>query len=380
MSEEVSYKQSSKNSFNKDLAGMLPEELEAVALNYGEMKYRGEQIFRAIHGGATDLNEARNLPASFRQGLKDAYITDPLRLVNETHSGIHDTEKFLFSLSRDSGIRIETVLISEKGRNTVCVSTQAGCNVGCEFCATARLGFRSNLTAGEICAQVYNVSKFTGKDITNVVYMGMGEPFLNYNNVLRSLRLLTHDKGLSLPGKRITVSTVGFRDRIKKFADDIMLPENSGARRVKLALSLHSTDNGIRESIIPVSVRNRLPDLYEELVYFYRKTGTKITYEYIHFPGVNDTQNDVKRLAALSRMVPCNINIIPFHPISFELSKPLDVLNDSETVTKKLLSNQRLNDLIASLKKHKVVVNLRASSGIDINAACGQLALSGSEN
>jgi 23S rRNA (adenine2503-C2)-methyltransferase len=180
-----------------------------------------------------------------------------------------------------------------------------------------------------------------------------------------------------LPGRRITVSTVGFKGRIKKFANDISLPENQKIRKVKLALSLHSTDNGIREAIIPTSKNNRLPDLYEELIYFYRTTGNKVTYEYIHFPGINDTKNDIKRLASLAQMIPSNINIIPFHPIGFNLSKPLDELNNLTLDTNKLLSNQKLNDLIASLREKKVVVNLRTSSGVDINAACGQLALAG---
>jgi 23S rRNA (adenine2503-C2)-methyltransferase len=234
-----------------------------------------------------------------------------------------------------------------------------------------------NLSAGEICSQIYEVRRLTGVEITNIVYMGMGEPFLNYASVLKSLMMITSKDGLALPGKRITVSTVGFKGKIKKFADDITSPGNERLGNVKLALSLHSTDNGVRESIIPTSKINRLPDLYDELTYYYRKAKNKITYEYIHFPGINDTANDVNRLTALSSMIPSNINVIPFHPIGIQLSKPLDKLNDSFSDTKKLLSNQKLNDFIASLKERNVVVNLRTSSGVDINAACGQLALVG---
>ncbi|MBK6879052.1 MAG: 23S rRNA (adenine(2503)-C(2))-methyltransferase RlmN [Ignavibacteria bacterium] len=356
-------------SVRKNISDLIPEEIEAELALLGEKKFRAAQIFSAIHArGAGSFEDIVLLPKALRQKLSDSFEIKNFKESKITSSEKYNTRKFLFELERDPKIRIETVLISEKGRNTVCVSTQAGCNVGCEFCATGKLGFRMNLSAGEICSQVYEVRRQTGVEITNIVYMGMGEPFLNYANVLKSLLMLTNADGLALPGKRITVSTVGFKGKIKKFADDLTSPGNERIGNVKLALSLHSTDNGLRESIIPTS---------EELTYYYRRTGNKITYEYIHFPGINDSENDVKRLTALSSMIPSNINIIPFHPIGFQLSKPLDKLNDSFSDTKKLLSNQKLNDLIASLKNNKVVVNLRTSSGVDINAACGQLALAG---
>jgi len=277
-------------------------------------------------------------------------------------------------ISSKANYFIESVLISENERNTICISTQVGCNVGCEFCATGKMGFKKNLDVSEIILQVYEVVKQSGITPTNIVYMGMGEPFLNYDNMLNSLKMLTHPKGLGLSSKRITVSTVGFKGKIMKFADDLMLDSNKAIKNVKLALSLHSTDNGIRESIIPTSVKNKLPDLYKEISYFYQKTKNKITYEYIHFEGLNDSDYDIKRLEKISRMVPSNINIIPFHPIDFELNKPLDIFNKKKDINK-LLSNQKLFDFIAELKKQKVVVNLRSSSGIDINAACGQLAV-----
>lgn len=365
-------------TIRKNLTDLLPEEIETELLLLGEKKFRAAQIFSAIHArGADTFERLVLLPKPLRQKLSETFFLKCLNEVKTTSSEKFNTRKFLFELERDPKIKIETVLISEKGRNTVCVSTQAGCNVGCEFCATAKLGFKMNLSAGEICSQIYEVRRLTGVEITNIVYMGMGEPFLNYASVLKSLMMITSKDGLALPGKRITVSTVGFKGKIKKFADDITSPGNERLGNVKLALSLHSTDNGVREAIIPTSKINRLPDLYDELTYYYRKAKNKITYEYIHFPGINDTANDVNRLTALSSMIPSNINVIPFHPIGFQLSKPLDKLNDSFSDTKKLLSNQKLNDFIASLKERNVVVNLRTSSGVDINAACGQLALVG---
>jgi adenine C2-methylase RlmN of 23S rRNA A2503 and tRNA A37/adenylate kinase family enzyme len=240
--------------------------------------------------------------------------------------------------------------------------------------------FGRNLTAGEIVSQVYEVSRQTKERITNVVLMGMGEPLMNYDNVLKALLILTDTKGYALPSRKITVSTVGFKNKIKKLADDITSPGNYALRKLKLALSLHTTDKGLREKLIPTAKLNPLSAIYEELIYFYKITGTKLTYEYIHFEGINDTPDEVKRLTKLSRMIPCNVNIIPFHTVSFELAEPLNKLNKKIHANifdgnKNSLSKNKINDLIAVLRGNKVVVNLRSSSGADINAACGQLAV-----
>ena len=360
----------------KNLLNYSLDELKKIALELGDKAFRGEQIFEALHKRHVEnISDIKAIGENLRNELeRDYYVgTDANRLVTDSKSD--KTQKFLFETQPDhKGNKhlIETVLIREDNRNTVCISTQVGCNVGCEFCATGKMGFSKNLTVGEIVSQVYQVKKLSGEEITNIVYMGMGEPFLNYNNMLASLKILTHPKGMDLSSKRITVSTVGFVDKIKDFADEILLEKNKEIKNVKLALSLHSTDRGVRESIIPTSVKNKLPEIYEELSYFYSRTKNKITYEYIHFPELNDTDNDVKRLARLSRMVPSNINIIPFHPINFELKAPLNIYNADIDIS---LSNKRLNEFIAKLKNEKVVVNLRSSAGVDINAACGQLSI-----
>ncbi|HRE39983.1 MAG TPA: 23S rRNA (adenine(2503)-C(2))-methyltransferase RlmN [Ignavibacteria bacterium] len=336
--------------------------------------YRARQIFHSVHSGKSDsFDNLKNIPADLKKILSKNFSFEKLKLLKDNFSPEFNTTKFLFETS--TGQKIESVLISEKDRNTVCISTQVGCNVGCEFCATGKMGFIKNLKPGEIVDQIYQISKFTDLKPTNIVYMGMGEPFLNYENMLTSLKILTDERGLNIGSRRITVSTVGFRNKIKKFADDLSDEENFKIKNVKLALSLHSTDNGIREEIIPTSKKNRLPDLYEELIYFYRTTGTKITYEYIFFEGINDSDNDIKRLKKLSSMVPSNINIIPFHPIEFQLNKPLDIYNSHTKDISKFLSKDKLNDFITRLRNQKVVVNLRTSSGVDINAACGQLAV-----
>lgn len=360
----------------KNILNYSLDELETEVQQLDAQKFRAKQIFSSLHKkNVNSLNEIIGIPTPLKDKLERYFFLPSLKLVKITDSQKFNTKKFLFEIkSGKVNYFIETVLISEKGRDTICISTQVGCNVGCEFCATGKMGFRKNLDVSEIILQVYEVKRQTGISPTNIVYMGMGEPFLNYDNMLKSLKVLTHADGLALPSKRITVSTVGFTGKIKKFADDLIKEENRSIKNIKLALSLHSTDNGIRESIIPTSAKNKLSDLYEEISYFYQKTKNKVTYEYIFFEGLNDNETDVNRLEKISKLVPSNINIIPFHPINFELSKPLDIFNNQKDINK-LLSNKKLFDFIAELKNRKVVVNLRSSSGVDINAACGQLAV-----
>lgn len=369
----------------QNLLNLSFSELQDYLLSNKEQKFRAKQIFESIHGkGITEIDDITGIPKSLKEKLKEEFEIPALQLDKISDSELFNTKKFLFELpgitsSKVTGnLKIETVLINEGKRHTVCVSTQVGCNVGCEFCATGKMGFQKNLNVSQIINQVYGVIKCTGTIPTNLVFMGMGEPFLNYDNMLRSLQILTSEHGLQMSSRKITVSTVGFKGKIKKFADDITQPENISIKNVKLALSLHSTNNGVREAIIPTSVKNRLPDLYEELVYFYRKTKNKITYEYIYFDGLNDTKNDVSRLEKLSRMIPSNINIIPFHPIDFKLGGPLakfnNITEDSKVKTNSLLI-EKINHFIDELRARDVVVNLRSSSGVDINAACGQLAV-----
>jgi len=365
----------------KNILNLSLEELEQEIISLGEKKFRAAQIFQSFHKkNVTSVSDISGIPVHLKTLIGKNFYIPSLKTILVTESKKFNTKKFLFEISSaKKNYFIETVLISEKGRETICVSTQVGCNVGCEFCATGKMGFQKNLDPAEIILQVYEIKRQTGITPTNLVYMGMGEPFLNYDNLIKSLKIFCDEKGLGLSSRKITVSTVGFKNKIKKFTEDLIKPENKLIKNIKLALSLHSTDSGIRESIIPTSKINKLPELYNELSYFYQKTKNKITYEYIFFEGLNDTENDLKRLEKLSKMVPSNINIIPFHPIEFELRKPLDIFNKDRDITK-LLSNEKLFDFIANLKRRKVVVNLRSSSGIDIQAACGQLAVTEAAN
>ena len=360
----------------KNILSLSLEDLQNEITGLKEPSYRAKQIFNSLHKrNPTALNDISGVPSELKEKLGSIFYLPVLKTIKVSDSEKFNTKKFLFETGAGDGkYLIETVLISENERETICISTQVGCNVGCEFCATGKMGFKKNLEVSEIISQIYEVKRLTGISPTNIVYMGMGEPFLNYDNMLSSLKIITHKEGMGLSSKRITVSTVGFKGKIIKFADDLMKEENVSVKNVKLALSLHSTDNGFRESLIPTSFKNRLPDLYKEISYFYQKTKNKVTYEYIYFEGLNDTENDIKRLDKLSRMVPSNINVIPFHPIDFKLAKPLDIYNVKKDINN-LLSNKKLFDFIATLKNLKVVVNLRTSSGVDINAACGQLAV-----
>ncbi len=365
-----------------DIRSLSLAELSDLFVKEGIPKYRAEQVFRSVHNKFSELIEdITGIPKELKESLNISFIITSLINIAVSESPNDKTKKVLFETTDESmrRVRIESVHIPDEERDTFCISTQAGCNVGCGFCATGKMNLNRNLSAGEIVSQVYQMIKITGVVPTNIVFMGMGEPLLNYENVLKSLLILTDKKGLGISSKRITVSTVGFVNRIKKFADDIK--SNSSLSNVKLAFSLHSTDNGFREKLIPTGKVNNLKKMYEELVYFYRVTGNKITYEYVYFEGLNDTENDINRLVKLSRMVPCNINIIPFHPVDFELAEPIKELNEKNhekinlSKENSLLISNKLYNFTDTLRSNRVTVNLRNSSGIDINAACGQLAV-----
>lgn len=355
-------------------------ELEDFVTGKGFEKFRAKQIFRGLHKSlALNFKDIKGISKDLISALEKNFYIERLKTVLVQESKQYNTLKFLFEIPGKSEngkpVRLESVYMEENNRITLCISSQAGCNAGCVFCATGHIGLVQNLSLAGIVSQVYEIIRITGNKPTNIVYMGMGEPLLNYDNVLKSLKVLTSENGLAISSKRITVSTVGLLGKIKRLADDISSDENKSARNTKLALSLHSTDNGIRESLIPISVRNKLSGIYDEITYFYRKTGNKITYEYIFFKGLNDTDNDVKRLSALSKMIPCNVNIVPFHPIG-DVSKGTIKINDKILYSLKnsLYSEFEISHFVTRLREKGVVANLRSSNGIDIDAACGQLA------
>jgi len=349
-----------------DLLGMNQPELEAFVQDLGESPYRGRQLFHWLYTRGADSVEAMtDLARPFRRQLASRARLEPLRELARSVSAEDGTRKFLFAL-RD-GRAVETVLIpparsfeagpgAMSNRLTLCVSTQVGCPLDCAFCATATMGFARNLTAGEILDQVRQVRRHTQQRITNVVFMGMGEPLLNYDNVQRAVELL--NTGMELSARRITLSTAGWVPGIRRLTEERC--------RAKLAISLHSAVEETRRMLMPISARYALAELAEAIVLYYRATRTRVTYEVIFFEGVNDTDREVDAIARFAHRTPSKINVIPFHSITGAGLRP-----QSRT----LRPSPRLEQIVDRLRARHLTVMVRSSAGEDINAACGQLAV-----
>ena len=351
-----------------NLKAMDRDELEAFAQSLGQPSYRGRQLFKWLYGkGATSFAAMTDLPKAFRAALERTAVIETIQPATQ-QTARDGTLKILFTLP--SGRQVESVLIPDfdneghARRLTVCVSSQVGCAMGCTFCATGLLGFQQNLTAGEIYDQVWQLNALAearyGRGITNIVYMGMGEPLLNYENVLRSVALLTDDDGLGLSPRRITVSTVGLARRIRQLADD--------EARFNLAVSLHAPTDDKRSSIMPVNrtASTDLTALREALQYYAQQTGRRITYEYCMFAGFNDTEDDARHLAEVVQWAPSKVNLIMYNPV--------EGLGFART------PEDRLHRFIRILVDRGVTVTVRRSRGQDIDAACGQLAGRAHEN
>ena len=332
------------------------EELREKLKELNEPVYRADQVIDSLYTKRVDsFASIHNLPKILRDKLDSTFDVKPFKVIDKSLSG-DGTQKFLFEL-RDSNF-IESVLIPEQEkRNTLCLSTQAGCTLSCAFCDTGKLPFKRNLEAGEIVSQFLMVEKLAGTKITNIVYMGMGEPFLNYDNVIKSLTILTDGKTKQIGKKRITVSTVGIAPEIRKFSND-----NPG---VKLALSLHATTDEQREKIIPISKKWKVKTILSELGYYYRKHKTPITFEYILFKDFNDSDSDIRRLAKICRAFPSKVNIIAYHKTE----------NNTGEMSLMPANKQEIEAFATKLRSAGTKVFVRNSNGNDINAACGQLAL-----
>jgi 23S rRNA (adenine2503-C2)-methyltransferase len=343
----------------RDIRSLPLDDIEALLQSWGEPRFRARQLYEWLWAkGAVEWEAMTNLPKALRRRLSETFTLHSLRaeVVQRSADGTLKTRW----LTHD-GHRIESVLIPvpDADRYTVCVSTQVGCSLTCSFCATGRMGRLRNLTAYEIYDQVALVNRQCqeafGRPLTNVVYMGMGEPLLNYAATRESLQRLTAQPplGMGIGAHRITVSTAGIAKMIRKLADD--------GYRSNLALSLHAADDAKRSAIMPINESNNLEALLQALEYFYAKTHSRISYEYIAFERFNDTTEDAARLVQLCRRrFPVRVNIIEYNPIEgahFEKSE--------ET---------RLNAFAAYLADRGVTVTVRRSRGKDIDAACGQLA------
>ena len=352
-----------------DLLGLTQPEIHtAIQDKFGDIPaYRAKQIYNWLYARrAKRFSEMTQLPADLRNLLERNFTIGKLKLADKSLSA-DGTIKFLFELC--DGNQIESVLIpsemrdakGESRRKTLCLSTQVGCPLDCKFCATGSMKLKRNLTAAEIIQQYFEVERLTGERITNVVYMGMGEPMLNYDNVIRSLRILTDPEFEIIGAKRITVSTSGLPDEIRKFAHEKL--------GIKLALSLHATTDELRSKLMPINRAHPIKELLEAMDEYYKVTGIPVTYEYILFEGLNDSDADARRLAKIARRLPSKVNVIPFHQIDF--TNPIGIGADLHPTTK-----ENFLHFNAVLKSEGVHVMVRSSSGEDIEAACGQLALS----
>lgn len=335
-----------------NLKGLWIEELESFLDKLGEKKYKAKQLAKWIYNkGVTDFEEMTDLSKELRRKLSEVAYIGKLKLTRKQVSKIDQTEKFLLELF--DGKRIETVLMREKNRVTVCISTQVGCALNCIFCATGKSGFERNLSAGEIVDQIIAVKGYLKEDekVTNVVIMGMGEPLLNYENTVKAIRIIQSELGLSISAKRITLSTAGIVPGIHQLADEGL--------KIKLALSLNAPDDELRRKLMPITKKYPLSEVLEALKYYAKKNDIRMTFEYVLIKTVNDSEEQALKLANLIRGIPCKINLIPYNPIKeCPYKKP-----DEETLMK-------FRDI---LYPRAPAVTLRRSKGEDIQAACGQL-------
>jgi 23S rRNA (adenine2503-C2)-methyltransferase len=338
----------------KDIRSLSKEELISECESLGEKKFRANQLWEWLwQKGVTSFDEMSNLSKAFREKLAEAYEIKAMTIAN-TQQSKDGTIKYAFRLN--DGFLVEGVLIPSKDRVTACISSQVGCSLSCTFCATGFLKRERNLRADEIFDQVNLLRKEAERaynlNLSNIVLMGMGEPLLNYANVMAGINKITSPDGFGMSPQRITLSTAGIAKMIKKLGDD-------GAR-FNLALSLHSANNENRSKIMPITESNSLEDLIEAINYFYDKTGTRVTLEYCVINDINDDNMEAEELVAFARRIKCKVNLIEYNPIDlaeFEAS-----------------SIEKVERFAAFLEDHKVIVNVRRSRGKDIDAACGQLA------
>ncbi len=331
------------------LQGLFPEELQALCQAAGQPAFRGKQLWQWLQiQGATDWAQMGNLPRALKEKLAETHTPAPAKILKESGEP-GGTRKWLVGLA--DGESVETVLIPARERNTVCVSTQVGCKMGCAFCASAKCGFARGLSAGEIVAQVQLVAVALGKRPDNVVYMGMGEPFDNYDETLRSVRILNHPDGLNIGARRITLSTSGVVPGIRRLAGEGL--------QVELSVSLHAPNPDLRRKLMPIENKYPMDELLRECADYTAKTKRHVTFEYTLVKGVNDSLRDAEELAGRLRRFPCRVNLIPLSPVDeFAGEAP---------------PRPVLEAFLRALETRGVEGTLRESKGKGVDAACGQL-------
>jgi 23S rRNA (adenine2503-C2)-methyltransferase len=338
----------------QDIRALSKEQLMAFFTAHGDKAFRGKQVYEWLwKKGIHQFDDMTNLSLETRQLLNDAFSINHIE-VDTMQRSSDGTLKNAIRLH--DGLVVESVLIPTPKRTTACVSSQVGCSLDCKFCATSRLKRMRNLNPDEIYDQVVAIDKqsrlYHDRKLTNIVFMGMGEPLMNYNNVLKAIDKITSDEGLGMSPKRIVVSTSGVPKMIKKMAEDEV--------KFNLAVSLHSARDEVRTQIMPFNETFPLKDLREALQFWYAKTKRQITYEYVVWEGINDTVEDIKALIDFCKFAPSKVNIIEYNPI-----------DDGEF---KQAKSSIIERYVSMLEANNITVTVRRSRGKDIDAACGQLA------
>jgi 23S rRNA (adenine2503-C2)-methyltransferase len=338
----------------KNIRHLSLTELQEYFVSLGEKPFRAKQVYEWLwEKSAHSFEQMTSLSKELRTLLVNNFDIHPAKITS-TNISKDGTEKYAFELY-DENI-IEGVLIPSDDRYTACISTQVGCNFSCKFCATGKLGWKRNLNLDEMVDQVSLINQQVEKQfkshLSNIVFMGMGEPLLNYDHLLKAIDRICAEDGLGISPRRITVSTVGIAKMIKRLGDDQV--------KFNLALSLHAANDDKRSKVMSVNETNSLRQLAEALKYFYKKTETRITFEYLLLKGFNDSIDDAMELAAFCKNVPCKVNIIEYNPVE-------------ETGFKKT-DRKELHTFVSLLESKNLIVNIRYSRGKDIDAACGQLA------
>lgn len=334
----------------KDIKSLYLEELEEELGQLGEKSFRARQIYQWVHQKlAADFEDMSNLSKALREKLRQQYTLTALKPVAVKISKIDGTRKYLFRLS--DGNVIESVWMQYHHGNSVCISSQVGCRMGCRFCASTLDGLERNLTAGEMLDQIYRIQADTGERVSNIVIMGSGEPMDNYDNVVRFIRLISHDQGLNISQRNITVSTCGIVPGIRRLAKEGL--------SVTLALSLHAPNDEVRKTLMPIANKYRIQEILDACQEYFEETGRRLTFEYSLVSGVNDNLEEARALASLLKGMHGHVNLIPVNPIQ-----------ERDYVQ----SDRRAIEAFQHyLESQKIAVTVRREMGRDINGACGQL-------
>ncbi len=333
-----------------DIKSLDLNELTEVLENMGEKPFRAKQMYEWMHVKlARDFSEMTNISKAMQEKCREIFEYTALKTIRVQESKIDGTKKFLFGLS--DGNLIESVWMKYKHGNSVCVSSQVGCRMGCRFCASTIDGLERSLTPSEMLDQIYAISCITGERVSNVVVMGSGEPLDNYDNVLKFVRLLSDEKGLNISQRNITVSTCGIVPKMMELAEEDL--------QITLAISLHASSDEKRKKLMPIANKYSMEELLDACRFYFDKTGRRLTFEYSLVGGVNDTDRDAAELCELLRGLNCHVNLIPVNPI-----KERDFV-ESEAA--------RIHEFKNKLEKNKINVTIRREMGRDIDGACGQL-------